>query len=105
MADSIVLDEEDVPGAKPTKGSGECTVEELKRWLECHHGLKKIGRKGDLVERVRLTIDKIQVDPKVDGCKWYQVKRLSIHQITKNVGKITLPENKWMEAFSVEKYF
>ena len=91
MADSIVLYEEDVPDAKltSTKEPSESTVEELKRWFECH-SLKKCCRKGDLVERVRLAIDKIKVDPKVDGGKWYQLKKLSIHQITENVGKITL---------------
>ena len=55
MADSIVLDEMDVPGLKLAKEPSEWTVEELKRWLDCYC-LKKCGRKGDLVERVRLAI-------------------------------------------------
>ena len=53
MADSIVLDEEDVPGAKLTEELNEWMVEEVKRWLECH-GLKNCGKKDDLLERVRL---------------------------------------------------
>ena len=41
MADnSVVLYDEDVPGAKLTKDPDDCSVEELKRWLQCH-GLKK----------------------------------------------------------------
>ena len=34
MADSIILYEDDVLGAKLTKEQTDCTVEELKRWLE-----------------------------------------------------------------------
>ena len=40
----IVLNEEDVPGAKLMKAPNDCCVEELKRWLECH-GLKRTGKK------------------------------------------------------------
>ena len=74
MADRVVLNEEDVPGAKLTKDSSACTTEELKRWLECH-GLKKGGKKDELVERVRLSIGIINVDPKIDGGEWYEFKK------------------------------
>ena len=37
--------------------------------------LEKSGRKGELIERVTLSIGKIKVDPKVDGGKWYNIKR------------------------------
>ena len=43
----IVLNEEDVPGAKLMKAPNDCCVEELKRWLECH-GLKRTGKKTNL---------------------------------------------------------
>ena len=64
---------DDVPGAKLTKDPTDCTVEELKRWLECH-GLKKGGRKGELFERVTLVLGKIKVDAKVD-CRLYDIKK------------------------------
>ena len=69
----IELNEVDVPGAKITKNPKDCSVIELKRWLECH-GLKKNGKKNELVERVQLSMGKIKVDPKVDGGKWHQFK-------------------------------
>ena len=69
----VVLQEEDVPGAQLLKGPAKCTVEELKRWLECH-GLKKGGEKDELVERVRLSNGVIKVDPKIDRGKWYDQK-------------------------------
>ena len=40
MANFIILNEEDVPGAKLSKDPTAYNMEELKRWLECH-GLKK----------------------------------------------------------------
>ena len=40
----IVLNEDDVPGAKLFKERSKCSVEELKRWLHCH-GLKRTGEK------------------------------------------------------------
>ena len=49
-----VLNEEDVPGAKFKKIPKDCSVIELKRWLECH-GLQKKGNKTELVERVNLS--------------------------------------------------
>ena len=42
-----VLQEEDIPGEKLLN---DLTVEEPKRWLECH-GLKKVG-KDELIERL-----------------------------------------------------
>ena len=73
MANFIILNEEDVPGAKLSKDPTACDMEELKRWLECH-GLKKSGKREILVERVRHSIGKIKVDPKIDGGKWYNLK-------------------------------
>ena len=47
----------------------------LKRWLECH-GQKTTGNLSALVERVRGCIAlKLKVDPKVDGGKWYELKK------------------------------
>ena len=48
----IFLNESDMPGAKSVKEPLECSVEELKAWLQCH-GLKKSGKEHELVERVR----------------------------------------------------
>ena len=45
-----VLQEDDVPGAILLNDLTKCTVEELKRWLECH-GLKKV-EKDELIRRV-----------------------------------------------------
>ena len=70
----VVLTEDDVPGANLLNPPNECPVEQLKRCLE-YHGLKKSGRKGELIERVTLSNGKIKVDPKVDGGKWYNIKR------------------------------
>ena len=71
---AVILREEDVPGAKLTKSPASCSNVELKRWLECR-GAKKSGKKAELVERVEgyFSIGK-QIDPKVDGGKWYQAK-------------------------------
>ena len=44
MANRVVLEEEDVPGARLRKDPQDSLVVELKRWLECH-GLKKIGNR------------------------------------------------------------
>ena len=35
MQPEIILTENDVPGTKLTKDLAECSVDELKRWLEC----------------------------------------------------------------------
>ena len=96
MADSVVLREEDVPGAKLSKDPSECTVEELKRWLNCH-GLKKCGRKGELVERVRLASGKVKVDPKIDAGQWYEMKKKSICPITANAIGMSFPQSGWKQ--------
>ena len=69
-----ILKEDDVPGAKLGKTPEKCMVEELKRWLECH-GLKKSGKKNELIQRVNdaLKLD-LPVDVKIDGGKWYDLK-------------------------------
>ena len=66
MAVSIVLDEEDVPGAKLVHGWRTKTIDGLSVmvWKDV------IGKAISSKERVRLAIDKIKVDPKVDGGKW-----------------------------------
>ena len=73
----ITLTEEDVPGAKLKRRPEESSVMELERWLECHGGKKK-GLKAELIKRVcgLMEINK-QVDPKVDGGKWYETKRMT----------------------------
>ena len=52
---SIVLSEDDVPGAKFKSTPETYNMEQLKRWLKCH-GMKVGGRKPELVERVRQCI-------------------------------------------------
>ena len=48
------------------KEPSECSVEELKRLLECH-GLKKSGKKHEIVKRVKKSLKlNVKVDPKVD---------------------------------------
>lgn len=77
MADysAVLLGDSDVPGATINKDPAECNVETLQRWLECH-GQKKGGRKSELVERVCGCLKlNIPVDPKVDGGKWYELKK------------------------------
>ena len=69
-----VLTENDVPGAKLPGPPEQCTIHQLKRWLQCH-GIKQSGRKSKLVDRVKLYHGKVKVDLKVDGGKWYQMKK------------------------------
>ena len=71
---NTILKEDKVPGAKLLKKPEKCVIEELKRWLECH-GLKKSGKKDDLINRVRDGLKlNLSVDPKIDGGKWYNLK-------------------------------
>ena len=45
-------------------------VEQLKRWLECH-GLKKSGKKNELIQRVN---DALKLDLPVDvKSRWWKV--------------------------------
>ena len=71
---TVILREEDVPGAKLAKSPANCSIVELKHWLE-RRGAKKSGKKAELVERVEgyLSIEN-KIDPKVDGGKWYSAK-------------------------------
>ena len=69
-----ILKEDEVPGAKLLKEPEKCVIEELKTWLECH-GLKKSGKKDELINRVRDGLKlNLPVDPKIDGGKWYNLK-------------------------------
>ena len=68
------LSEEDVPTAKLSKSPANCSILELKRWLECG-GAKLLGKKAELVEQVEcyLSIEN-QINSKVDGGRWYLAK-------------------------------
>ena len=69
-----ILKEDEVPGAKLLKEPEKCVVEELKRWLECH-GLKKSGKKAQLIKRVKDGLKlNLPIDHKIDGGKWYNLK-------------------------------
>ena len=61
MADNaVVLYEEDLPGVKLMKDPNDCSVEELKRWSQCH-GLKKTGKEVELIDRVRSSNGKVKI--------------------------------------------
>ena len=79
----------------------KCVVEELKRWLECH-GLKKSGRKAELIKRVKDGLKlNLPVDPKIDGGKWYNLKTEDSTSIENTSSKTSiaslgeLPKNGW----------
>ena len=68
------MKEDEVPGAKLLKEPEKCVAKELKKWLECH-GLKKSGKKPELIKRVKDGLKlNLPVDPKIDGGKWYNLK-------------------------------
>ncbi|XP_046845041.1 LOW QUALITY PROTEIN: uncharacterized protein LOC124438874 [Xenia sp. Carnegie-2017] len=52
----IVLTEDDIPRAKLCKPVEQCSMAILKRWLSCR-GAKITGKKLELVNRVKLTMD------------------------------------------------
>ena len=69
-----ILKEDEVPDAKLLKEPEKCAVEGLKRWLQ-YHGLKKSGKKAELIKRVKDGLKlNLPVDPKIDGGKWYNLK-------------------------------
>ena len=112
MESRIVLAEEDVPGAKLAKKPEMCSVVVLKRWLECH-GLRKSGNKCDLIERVNQSIGLIKVDPKVDGGKWYDLKKkgevgqCSSNAITCSSSPILKPVGGWknFQTYNIPSMF
>eukprot|EP00795_Rhopilema_esculentum_P005556 gene5556-9558_t len=65
----VFLNKDDVPGTKLLKKPSECSVTELKRWLECR-GAKESGTKKVLIERVKDCLKiKMKIDPKIEGGK------------------------------------
>ena len=76
--EDVILEEGEVPGAYLPENPEDCTMTLLKRWLECH-GLKKTGKRLELIERVKQAMSVGQpVDLKVDGGKWYLAKKEKI---------------------------
>ena len=68
----------------------KCVVEELKRWLECH-GVKKSGKKAELINRVRDGLKlNLPVDPKIDGGKLYNLKTEDSALIENTNSKISI---------------
>ena len=68
-----ILKEDKVPGAKLLREPEKCVIEELKRWLHCL-GLKKSGKKAELIHRMRDGLKlNLPVDPKNDGGKWHNL--------------------------------
>ena len=47
---TIMLTEQDIPGAELPKPSEHCTVAILKRWLSCK-GAKVLGKRNKLIKR------------------------------------------------------
>ena len=73
--EEVILTENDVPGAYFTDNPSKYDVMASKRWLACHCQNRK-GLRAELLERVRGCIAlKVQVDPKVDKGKWYELKK------------------------------
>ena len=96
-----VLKEDEVPSAKLLKEPESCVVEELNRWLECH-GLKKSGKKAELIKRGKDELKlNLPVDPKIDGGKWYKLKTEDIASIENTSSKTSitslgdLPTDGW----------
>jgi hypothetical protein len=93
----VVLDDSAVPGAKLREDPEKCLVEELQRWLGCH-GLKKTGKKDDLITRVRDSLClNLPVDPKIDGGKWYNLKAQSTRDVVSlnHLPNRVLPSTGW----------
>ena len=91
---NILLKEIDIPGAKLVKVPSECSVEELKRQIECH-GQNKSGKEHELVERVKGLLKlNIKVNPKVDGGHWYNVKSC-INKQNNDSTNFLLPQVGW----------
>ena len=55
--------------------------------------LKKGGKRIELVERVRLSIGMIKVDPKIDDGKWYELKKG--HHDSQAIEEETCLVGKW----------
>ena len=88
------LKESDIAGANIVKEPWECSVEELKRWLECH-GQKKSGRNHELVERVKGLLKlNIKVDPKMGAGHWHNVKS-SINKENNDSIDFLIPQVGW----------
>lgn len=107
-SDEVVLTEKDVPEAYLSKDPPEYTVPMLKRWLECH-GQKTTGNLSALVETVRGCIAlKLKVDPRVDGGKWYELKKkghsLNTASSTTKASSSsdTKPTDDWIVFLSVD---
>ena len=80
MADnSVVLYEEDVPGAKLTKDPDDCSVEELKRWLQCH-GLKKLEKRLNSLKLSNLVLVLLKLTLKLMEVNGTNTKELVVSQ-------------------------
>lgn len=88
--------EKGVPGSHFSKDPAEYSVIELKCWLKCH-GEKRSGMKQELINRVQGSmVMKKGIDPKVDGGKWYDLKRRGKElQSLLQVTSIKIPSQGW----------
>ena len=96
-----ILKEDEVRGAKLLKEREKCAVEELNTWLECH-GLKKSGKKIELIKRVKDGLKlNLPVDPNIDGGKWYNLKTEDSASVKKTSSRTSvaslgdLPTDGW----------
>ncbi|KAG5888917.1 hypothetical protein JTB14_019413 [Gonioctena quinquepunctata] len=111
---NITLLAEDVPGANLREGISlfDHSMQELERWLECR-GLKKTGKKTDLVERIKNCIDagrEHYIFLGVDGGLWYDKKREITIQASSSSASSSITsrsDGKWNKFPSVDipKYF
>ncbi|KAG5873858.1 hypothetical protein JTB14_025475 [Gonioctena quinquepunctata] len=111
---NITLLAEDVSGANLREGISlfDHSMQELKRWLECR-GLKKMGKKTDLVERIKNCIDagrEHYIFLGVDGGLWYDKKREITIQASSSSASSSITsrsDGKWNKfpSVNIPKYF
>ena len=53
------------------------------------------GKKQELIERVGLSIGRIKVDPKIDGGKWYELKKRNSVYCENTCLDVSVPQNGW----------
>ena len=96
---AVVLTEDDVPGAKLLEPPEDCSVLQLKRWLECR-GLPKSQKKKELIDLVKKALASdldLPIDVKIDGGKWYEAKSKTspISDNGNHYGENTSESLKW----------
>eukprot|EP00795_Rhopilema_esculentum_P003994 gene3994-20079_t len=100
----VFLNKDDVPGAKLLKKPSECSVTELKRWLECR-GAKESGTKKVLIERVKDCLKiKMKIDPKIEGGKWYEAKANKIGAADAPMKPKDVQDNEGYDSYALRAH-